>query len=325
MELVKFIHKNNQQKNIYKRLNFIFYKQNENSRSIDYKLKNNNNSLQLTNIQSFSTGIDDIKDNEIKETLSQKNINIVNIFKKNKQNTFFDFINDDSIKIKSKKEFYSIKKPLGNGGFGNVFLGYDNVNKRFMNLSSKNINSIQNYTKKNKFKNRTISNLSSNKNDINNIILIYEDDSKLQKDVNNKNINNNTKCVNNYNLESNQMSNKNDKYINNKIFKEDNNDKSENNKNNISQKKNVTLKPFPPKIPQLFHSKYEYELSCDQNYNFKISKYYCKPKIPNVFYNHIFIKNKNIANKNSLLSISITSRNKGKTLTILYYRPNKNI
>lgn len=290
MELVKFIHKNNQQKNIYKRLNFIFYKQNENSRSIDYKLKNNNNSLQLTNIQSFSTGIDDIKDNEIKETLSQKNINIVNIFKNN---------------IIVNKE--------------------DNVNKRFMNLSSKNINSIQNYTKKNKFKNRTISNLSSNKNDINNIILIYEDDSKLQKDVNNKNINNNTKCVNNYNLESNQMSNKNDKYINNKIFKEDNNDKSENNKNNISQKKNVTLKPFPPKIPQLFHSKYEYELSCDQNYNFKISKYYCKPKIPNVFYNHIFIKNKNIANKNSLLSISITSRNKGKTLTILYYRPNKNI
>ena len=290
MELVKFIHKNNQQKNIYKRLNFIFYKQNENSRSIDYKLKNNNNSLQLTNIQSFSTGIDDIKDNEIKETLSQKNINIVNIFKNN---------------IIVNKE--------------------DNVNKRFMNLSSKNINSIQNYTKKNKFKNRTISNLSSNKNDINNIILIYEDDSKLQKDVNNKNINNNTKCVNNYNLESNQMSNKNDKYINNKIFKEDNNDKSENNKNNISQKKNVTLKPFPPKIPQLFHSKYEYELSCDQNYNFKISKYCCKPKIPNVFYNHIFIKNKNIANKNSLLSISITSRNKGKTLTILYYRPNKNI
>ena len=290
MELVKFIHKNNQQKNIYKRLNFIFYKQNENSRSIDYKLKNNNNSLQLTNIQSFSTGIDDIKDNEIKEALSQKNINIVNIFQNN---------------IIVNKE--------------------DNVNKRFMNLSSKNINSIQNYTKKNKFKNRTISNLSSNKNDINNIILIYEDDSKLQKDVNNKNINNNTKCVNNYNLESNQMSNKNDKYINNKIFKEDNNDKSENNKNNISQKKNVTLKPFPPKIPQLFHSKYEYELSCDQNYNFKISKYYCKPKIPNVFYNHIFIKNKNIANKNSLLSISITSRNKGKTLTILYYRPNKNI
>lgn len=290
MELVKFIHKNNQQKNTYKRLNFIFYKQNENSRSIDYKLKNNNNSLQLTNIQSFSTGIDDIKDNEIKEALSQKNINIVNIFKNN---------------IIVNKE--------------------DNVNKRFMNLSSKNINSIQNYTKKNKFKNRTISNLSSNKNDINNIILIYEDDSKLQKDVNNKNINNNTKCVNNYNLESNQMSNKNDKYINNKIFKEDNNDKSENNKNNISQKKNVTLKPFPPKIPQLFHSKYEYELSCDQNYNFKISKYCCKPKIPNVFYNHIFIKNKNIANKNSLLSISITSRNKGKTLTILYYRPNKNI
>ena len=290
MELVKFIHKNNQQKNIYKRLNFIFYKQNENSRSIDYKLKNNNNSLQLTNIQSFSTGIDDIKDNEIKEALSQKNINIVNIFQNN---------------IIVNKE--------------------DNVNKRFMNLSSKNINSIQNYTKKNKFKNRTISNLSSNKNDINNIILIYEDDSKLQKDVNNKNINNNTKCVNNYNLESNKMSNKNDKYINNKIFKEDNNDKSENNKNNISQKKNVTLKPFPPKIPQLFHSKYEYELSCDQNYNFKISKYCCKPKIPNVFYNHIFIKNKNIANKNSLLSISITSRNKGKTLTILYYRPNKNI
>ena len=290
MELVKFIHKNNQQKNIYKRLNFIFYKQNENSRSIDYKLKNNNNSLQLTNIQSFSTGIDDIKDNEIKEALSQKNINIVNIFQNN---------------IIVNKE--------------------DNVNKRFMNLSSKNINSIQNYTKKNKFKNRTISNLLSNKNDINNIILIYEDDSKLQKDVNNKNINNNTKCVNNYNLESNKMSNKNDKYINNKIFKEDNNDKSENNKNNISQKKNVTLKPFPPKIPQLFHSKYEYELSCDQNYNFKISKYCCKPKIPNVFYNHIFIKNKNIANKNSLLSISITSRNKGKTLTILYYRPNKNI
>ena len=290
MELVKFIHKNNQQKNIYKRLNFIFYKQNENSRSIDYKLKNNNNSLQLTNIQSFSTGIDDIKDNEIKETLSQKNINIFNIFQNN---------------IIVNKE--------------------DNVNKRFMNLSSKNINSIQNYTKKNKFKNRTISNLRSNKNDINNIILIYEDDSKLQKDVNNKNINNNTKCVNNYYLESNQMSNKNDKYINNKIFKEDNNDKSENNNNNISQKKNVTLKPFPPKIPQLFHSKYEYELSCDQNYNFKISKYYCKPKIPNVFYNHIFIKNKNIANKNSLLSISITSRNKGKTLTILYYRPNKNI
>ena len=237
MELVKFIHKNNQQKNIYKRLNFIFYKQNENSRSIDYKLKNNNNSLQLTNIQSFSTGIDDIKDNEIKETLSQKNINIVNIFKNN---------------IIVNKE--------------------DNVNKRFMNLSSKNINSIQNYTKKNKFKNRTISNLSSNKNDINNIILIYEDDSKLQKDVNNKNINNNIKYINNYNLESNQMSNKNDKYINNKIFKEDNNDKSENDKNNISQKKNVTLKPFPPKIPQLFHSKYEYELSYDQNYNFILVK-----------------------------------------------------
>lgn len=34
------------------------------------------------------------------------------------------------LKLKEKKKFYSIKKLLGNGGFRNVFLGYDNVNKR---------------------------------------------------------------------------------------------------------------------------------------------------------------------------------------------------
>ena len=87
------------------------------------------------------------------------------------------------------------------------------------------------------------------------------------------------------------MSNKNDKYINNKIFKEDNNDKSENNKNNISQKKNVTLKPFPPKIPQLFHSKYEYELLIEDRMEFK-RKYNIqiidKPSIENIML--IYIK-----------------------------------
>ena len=49
-------------------------------------------------------------------------------------------------------------------------------------------------------------------------------------------------------------------------------------------------------------------------------------KIPNVFINHLMLKNSiSVNSKYKYLLLSTTNRIKGKNLTMLYYRPIKNI
>jgi len=86
---------------------------------------------------------------------------------------------------------------------------------------------------------------------------------------------------------------------------------------NVKIKKNVLLKEFPPENNQLYN--YKYELT---NNNIII------PKLPNVFINHLILKNSiNVyMNKSAnYIPLSITKRIKSKNLTILYYLPLKKI
>ena len=91
----------------------------------------------------------------------------------------------------------------------------------------------------------------------------------------------------------------------------------------IYSKKNIikSLKPFPPGINCLHNYKYS---RSEQNIilNTKI----LTPKLPNVFINHLLFKNDIYPSEDyKNLPISITNRIKSKTLTILYYRPIKNL
>ena len=84
--------------------------------------------------------------------------------------------------------------------------------------------------------------------------------------------------------------------------------------------KNVILKPSPPDINYLHN--YKYNLSNNNIINRKLSI----SKLPNVFINHLFIKeslNVNINNNSNYIPLSVTKRIKAKKLTILYYRPLK--
>ena len=91
----------------------------------------------------------------------------------------------------------------------------------------------------------------------------------------------------------------------------------------IDSKMNIikSLKPFPPGINCLHNYKYG---KSEQNiiFNSRI----LNPKLPNVFINHLLFKNNiNSSEDYKNLPISITNRIKSKTLTILYYRPIKNL
>lgn len=63
---------------------------------------------------------------------------------------------------------------------------------------------------------------------------------------------------------------------------------------------------YPPKIPLLYNKKYIFG----------------NDTIPNVFYNHLIINNKNLKNKKpTFIKCAATKRFKGKKLTLLYYHP----
>ena len=84
------------------------------------------------------------------------------------------------------------------------------------------------------------------------------------------------------------------------------------------------LKPLPPAAPELFKLiNNMYILSCKSNFFCSNSTYngHKNNKIPNCFYNHLMIRNKD-KNKN-VLSCSIKKRIKAKLLTIILYQPVK--
>ena len=250
----------------------------------DSKYEKLNNSLKLSNTQSFSTGADDIKEAEIKESLSQKNLKIFN-------NS--SFVNKSHI-----------------------------VNKQFLNLFSKDTTINKNDNNINLFKNKISNKITTNKKYFINIITLFEkvlnhnklgnNKKEINNDVNNfdfnKKLNNKKKIKNNVNIKI--LRNEKDNII---IYK-NNNIKFEN-----------ALKIFPPNIPCLFN--HNYKLLDDGYKNFINSKCYNKfnkSEVPNVFYNHIMMKNKIFPQKNrNFYSISTTNRIKGKLLTIIYFTPIK--
>jgi hypothetical protein len=109
-------------------------------------------------------------------------------------------------------------------------------------------------------------------------------------------------------LENFNIQNNNDKkeLIKSKIYKKDDETKDETNSEakNFILDKNL-LKQFPPKLPSLYDKKYKFG----------------NDKIPNVFYNHLLITNDEIKNKKRSVKYSLTRRIKGKSLTILFYSP----
>ena len=69
----------NNQDNKGLKINLLCFTQKENIANKDFKLENENNSFRIRNTHSFSTGTEDIKENDIKEISSQKNIKALNI------------------------------------------------------------------------------------------------------------------------------------------------------------------------------------------------------------------------------------------------------
>ena len=61
-------------------------------------------------------------------------------------NTFLDFIKKDSDLNEDKTKRYKIKKEFGKGGFGNIFLAYDNKEKRDIVIKKINKNDIKEET-----------------------------------------------------------------------------------------------------------------------------------------------------------------------------------
>jgi hypothetical protein len=105
-----------------------------------------------------------------------------------------------------------------------------------------------------------------------------------------------------------------------KTYKED-----KSNFNGITQLSRNILKAIPPKLNYLFNDMHD--LSVNNNNKIDIGerkKFHSN--IPNVFINHLMMKN-SIYNKNNSkhLLLSTTNRIKGKKLTIFYYLPKKNV
>lgn len=109
------------------------------------------------------------------------------------------------------------------------------------------------------------------------------------------------------------IKNQKENYVN---FQSENKDKD--NKVMINYYK---YKKYPITMPELFNCMYilssTINIFCNRNCYDKLNYY----KIPNIFYNHLMIKN-NIKNKN-YCSCSITKRTKNKLLTIIFYHPIK--
>ena len=92
------------------------------------------------------------------------------------------------------------------------------------------------------------------------------------------------------------------------------NEQNPNKKDILYKKFEKELKPKPPITPELFIIMNK----LNENSNYYNKNIY-KNNIPNVFYNHLMIKN-NKCNNNTI-TCSIIKRTKGKKLNIIYYRP----
>ena len=265
-------------------LNPLFYKEKEFLKEDDYKnqIINNYNYLNLKNTQSISTSIDDIKNNEIKDFCSMNNLMPINILK-------------NTILIKE----------------------INCLNKLSVNLFQKQINLKSNNENEKIFENKLILKIGKDKNSLNNNKNIIENNIEVKnvinpKNVNNKNFNDNKT---NKSIHSVIRAKKNEE---SKIFQED----TIKNKNNILIKKEL-LSSFPPKISLLYNNKYLLESDTKNNFlNDNSYKKLSRSVVPNIFYNHIMIKNKKAKFENQKFnSISTTNRIKGKLLTIIYFIP----
>ena len=167
------------------------------------------------------------------------------------------------------------------------------------------------------YKNKTIS--LSNKSITTKIKNIKE---KISVNNNNtKNINTNSKKIifgENKNINSKINNNKPNVKYNFNISNKFNNINIQDIKDN-----KYLLKESPPSMNCLHNYKYNSSIRINKC---SIDKH--RPEIPHVFLNHLLSKerqNVNTFNKKNYLSLSIIQRIKSKNLTLLYYRPLKNI
>jgi len=270
-------------------LNPLFYKEKEFLKEDDYKnqIINNYNYLNLKNTQSISTSIDDIKNNEIKDFCSMNNLMPINILK-------------NTILIKE----------------------INCLNKLSVNLFQKQINLKSNNENEKIFENKLILKIGKDKNILNKNKNIIENNIEVKNVINPKNVNN--CCFVNKNFNDNKTNKSIHSVIRakkneeSKIFQED----TIKNKNNILIKKEL-LSSFPPKISLLYNNKYLLESNTKNNFlNDNSYKKLSRSVVPNIFYNHIMIKNKKAKFENQKFnSISTTNRIKGKLLTIIYFIP----
>ena len=291
--------KNNNKKNksfISIKSNLFVSKSMEKIKRKNFLNENVNNSSKSKNFQSFSTGTDDKKDNEIREFLSMKNLNSFNIIKN-----------------------YSIKS-IGN-----------DINKTFYSFPRKDERSRNNNYNQNKFEKKIIANNNKNENMYNNINLlkIYAKLDNVTNSLNKLISKNNNYINNNYIFCSNKC--KNISQNKNKIKEYNKKDKTyieDKFKNNGSNKvENEILKPLPPKTPKLFENIYIFFENNNNKYiNHDCFKKLNRSKIYNNFYNHFFIQSNERKKGNiTYASFSTTCRIKRKLLTILYFCPIKKI
>ena len=274
---------------VISKFNSSLYKMKENIKENDYKIQINNYYLKFKNTQSLSTWVDDIKNNEIKDSLSMKNHIPFNILNN------FSYINEINSYFKLSFDLFQKQ-----------------VNMKYINVREK------------KFENNLILKIENDKNNYNDIKNTTPENIKLKNDIN-KNI----KKLNNIVLNNNNKKiDQNNKNINdkkkNKIIKllQDDIIKNNNNNNNFLYKKEL-LKSFPPKISNLYDKRYILEQSvCKYFINNNSYKKLNPSEVPNFLYNHIMIKNNKTKHENKKFnSISIVNRIKGKLLTIFYYSP----
>lgn len=91
--------------------------------------------------------------------------------------------------------------------------------------------------------------------------------------------------------------------------------------NEMTQANKYKLKALPPKINELYYN--IYNLS-ENNYKIFQKKKF-NPNIPNVYINHLMLQKNFTNNTSNNIILSATNRIKGKKLTILYYRPKKEL
>ena len=137
-----------------------------------------------------------------------------------------------------------------------------------------------------------------------NLIFIFQN--KTNNVNSNKNTSNlNKSAKNNFDKNTNLNSNQNNNYI--QKYKSN----------------HPILKAYPPNKPNLYNNIYAFSENdityfSKRNCFAKINKF----KIPNTFYNHFMIKNRE--NNNFYITSSLTKRTKGKLLTYIYYYPKRN-